>query len=202
MPEFRLKTKLLESGPKPVSLDMLHQFASPDDAMNYQINNLITSVTAERSHQEKYKRALFIGRFQPFHTGHLTQVLLAAEIAEHVILGIGSANIWNTPDNPFSAETRELLIWSALERYPQTKNKVSIVYINDFIGDDDEWLNETINKTGKVDVVVGNNRWVNDLLRTIGVPSIEKEFERTLFEGSRIRAALRANGWNLNKIRE
>src|SRR3989338_4597048 len=52
------------------------------------------------------KKALFIGRFQPFHLGHLSDVKLALKDFDEVIIAIGSSQESGTSDNPFSDDER------------------------------------------------------------------------------------------------
>ncbi|HTT35729.1 MAG TPA: nicotinamide-nucleotide adenylyltransferase [Thermoplasmata archaeon] len=61
-------------------------------------------------------RALLVGRFQPFHAGHLATVraVRAAHPDEPLILGIGSAQASYTLDNPFTAGERAEMIDRAL----------------------------------------------------------------------------------------
>jgi len=55
------------------------------------------------------QRALFIGRFQPFHKGHHHAITTAAE-EYTMVLGIGSAATSHTPENPLTAgERREVI---------------------------------------------------------------------------------------------
>ncbi len=59
--------------------------------------------------------ALFIGRFQPFHLGHLDAVRqIFADNIEFLIIGIGSAEQNLTPDNPFTAGERFTIIRQSL----------------------------------------------------------------------------------------
>ena len=48
-------------------------------------------------------RALYIGRFQPFHLGHLHIVKYILEVSKEVIIAIGSSGS-HTVHNPFTAE--------------------------------------------------------------------------------------------------
>ncbi|MEE9223682.1 MAG: nicotinamide-nucleotide adenylyltransferase [Thermoplasmata archaeon] len=59
--------------------------------------------------------ALFIGRFQPFHRGHLFMTRKILEDFDHLIIGVGSAQYSHTRDNPFSYEERSTMIGLALE---------------------------------------------------------------------------------------
>lgn len=60
-------------------------------------------------------RALFIGRFQPFHNGHLAMVKRILAGNEEVIIGIGSAQYSHTGDNPFTAGERYEMIKRTLD---------------------------------------------------------------------------------------
>ena len=49
--------------------------------------------------------ALFIGRFQPFHSGHVDAIKQISE--KEIIIGIGSSQYSGTDDNPYSFEERK-----------------------------------------------------------------------------------------------
>ena len=57
----------------------------------------------------KNKIALIVGRFQPFHKGHLFLIKKALTLADKVVIGIGSANIIDV-NNPIDFETRKKII--------------------------------------------------------------------------------------------
>lgn len=59
-------------------------------------------------------RALIVGRFQPFHNGHMESVRHVLEEFEDVIIGIGSAQYSHTPNNPFTGGERHLMISKAM----------------------------------------------------------------------------------------
>jgi nicotinamide-nucleotide adenylyltransferase len=61
-------------------------------------------------------RGLLVGRFQPFHKGHLAvvQAIRAAHPEEELILAIGSAQASFTRENPFTAAERYEMIAAAL----------------------------------------------------------------------------------------
>ena len=60
------------------------------------------------------RNALIIGRFQPFHNGHL-MVLKAMASKYSPVVAIGSAQLSHTADNPFTAGERYEMILSAVE---------------------------------------------------------------------------------------
>lgn len=65
---------------------------------------------APRSTDKPYDLAVYIGRFQPFHKGHLTVVENALKNAERLLILIGSANRATDTRNPFTYEEREKII--------------------------------------------------------------------------------------------
>lgn len=72
-------------------------------------------------------RALFIGRFQPFHNGHLEVLREISREYEPVIV-IGSSGVSHTPDDPFTAGERYLMITETLSQEPDF-GKYSIIPI-------------------------------------------------------------------------
>lgn len=58
--------------------------------------------------------ALLIGRFQPFHIGHLEVIKTISRQCVRLIVGIGSAQLSHTFENPFTAGERHLMINRAL----------------------------------------------------------------------------------------
>ena len=60
--------------------------------------------------RQKEVSALLIGRFQPFHNGHLEVVKSIAKECDRLIIGIGSAQLSHTFENPFTAGERHLMI--------------------------------------------------------------------------------------------
>jgi nicotinamide-nucleotide adenylyltransferase len=90
----------------------------------------------EKSMKEKI--GLYVGRFQPFHRGHLSIVREALEKCDRLIIAIGSAQESKTKKNPFTFEERRKFIWRSLKGMNE---KVIIVplYDRDKYGDDCTW---------------------------------------------------------------
>ncbi len=68
-------------------------------------------------------RGLLIGRFQPFHLGHLevAKHLRAQRPEEELVFGIGSSEESFTPENPFTAGERAEMIARALSEARVTR---------------------------------------------------------------------------------
>lgn len=82
--------------------------------------------------------ALFIGRFQPYHLGHLIATKWILEREEKLIVGIGSAQYSHTLENPFTAGERVEMILATLEE-EKLMNRCVIIPIPD-IGQHALWV--------------------------------------------------------------
>jgi nicotinamide-nucleotide adenylyltransferase len=96
---------------------------------------------------------LFIGRFQPFHIGHLMVVQGMTKVCGRIVIGIGSANQSKTPENPFSATDRKEMIQRAL----QAENIIPMFDV-EFVEfpdqtQDEAWTQMVLEKVGRVDKV-------------------------------------------------
>lgn len=97
-----------------------------------------------RSRMKKhYDTIFFIGRFQPFHKGHMSVVMQALE--EHTpndfIFIVGSTNKTGTPKNPFSfASVTEIIQRSLSSIKNDTHTVFDYVSVPDYTYNDSLWL--------------------------------------------------------------
>lgn len=84
---------------------------------------------------KKYDAIVFIGRFQPLHNAHVEIIRKAAELANKVIIVVGSANQPRTFKNPFSYAEREYLIQDTYE----FGTNLIVASNYDTIYNDDSW---------------------------------------------------------------
>jgi len=63
----------------------------------------------------KNERCLMIARFQPLHYGHLNVLKYCYEKCEEIIVVVGMASQSHTPENPFTAGERLLMIRESLK---------------------------------------------------------------------------------------
>jgi len=103
--------------------------------------------------------ALFIGRFQPFHLGHLDALQQIAKKYDTIKVGIGSSNESGTDKNPYDFETRVQMINSCSLEIPAN---LEFYPLPDF-GNDDKWLKNTLEVVGDFDTVFTGNPHVNKL---------------------------------------
>lgn len=133
-----------------------------------------------------YKIGLIIGRFQPFHNGHLYLLKEALKYADNIIIGIGSVNI-RDESNPFSQNQIEKMLQSVLENENWTDRVIQIFGIPDF-HDDMKWRQYILQHSERFDVVMGHNDWVARIFKKVQIPVIEIPFyKRELYEGIKIR---------------
>lgn len=132
------------------------------------------------------KVVLVVGRWQPFHLGHLDLIKRAIGLYGDVILGIGSSNKSNTWENPFTIEERISMIKACLNAEKLSK-KVSIVPIPD-VGNDELWLKLVQETIPGINVVITGNDWCRRIFSEAGYKVLPPRFFRKEFyNGTRIR---------------
>jgi len=128
---------------------------------------------------------LLIGRFQPFHLGHLDAVLFGLSRTDNLFIGIGSSNKSNERRNPFSAEERTEMIISSIES--SMIDRLKIFDIPD-VDNHEKWTFEIDQIVPKYDVVFTNDEFTKTLFekRKINVVSVVLK-DREKFSGTNIR---------------
>ena len=140
---------------------------------------------------KQYQTALFIGRFQPFHKGHLFSLLKCLEIAERVTIVVAKSNVSGTPDDPWDYKIRKMMV-CAVVRTEGLESKIERICSCPDDPSDKVWLGQIKKRAGKFDVVVSNNPWVLDLFKADGYITVESGlYNRDELEGVKIRALLR-----------
>lgn len=109
-------------------------------------------------------RALFLGRFQPFHKGHQSVIERIATDVDEIIIAIGSAQWSHDFKNPFTAGERIMMITHALERLALTKYVLPI----EDIQRNALYVSHIVSLTPPFDVVYSNNPLVKELFETAG----------------------------------
>jgi nicotinamide-nucleotide adenylyltransferase len=128
---------------------------------------------------------LLIGRFQPFHKGHLSAVSFGLSKVENLWIGIGSSNKSHEKKNPFTADERKEMIMSSLDS--ESLKRVKVFNVPD-IGDHEKWTHHVESIVPKYEVVFSNDDFTITLYRKRGVNIIEVPLlQRDLISGTRIR---------------
>jgi nicotinamide-nucleotide adenylyltransferase len=145
------------------------------------------------------KRGLYVGRFQPFHLGHLSAVKAVLEDADELIIVVGSAQYSHTVANPFTAGERLMMIRLALEEAGLDCRRVWVVPVPD-VHLHMLWVSALEGYTPKFDVVYSNEPLTRRLFVEAGyrVNGIQF-FERKIYSSTDIRAKM-ANGESWKKL--
>jgi nicotinamide-nucleotide adenylyltransferase len=102
------------------------------------------------------KRGLFVGRFQPFHKGHLEAIKDVLKEVDELGVVIGSAQYSHRKDNPFTAGERVTMIRKALEEAEIPAARWWIVPVPD-VHVHMVWVAEVVGYVPKFDVVYSND---------------------------------------------
>lgn len=134
---------------------------------------------------------LLIGRFQPFHLGHLDAVKFALSSVDELLIGIGSSNKFNEKRNPFTADERKEMIKSSLDE--STLGKIRIYYISD-VDNHEKWTYHVDEIVPKYDMVFSNDEFTHTLFGKRGIKVISVPLkQREVLSGTDIRVKIRDN---------
>lgn len=132
-------------------------------------------------------RALFVGRFQPFHYGHLYAIEKILEENDELILVVGSAQMSHEPDNPFTAGERIEMMRAALDQAQIPPERYLIIPIPDAPAHR-VWVSQVESQIPRFDLVYSNQPLTRRLLIEAGY--IVKHiplFKRGQYEATEIR---------------
>nr|MBD3197660.1 nicotinamide-nucleotide adenylyltransferase [Candidatus Lokiarchaeota archaeon]MBD3202054.1 nicotinamide-nucleotide adenylyltransferase [Candidatus Lokiarchaeota archaeon] len=157
-----------------------------EELLNREENSLFNEI----KHSKKDKQnnvALFIGRFQPLHHGHIYVLYRIFESHNMVKIGIGSSQLSHTADNPFTKEERKQFIKSALNKRSISSDKYQIYYIPD-IFNAQEWVDHVVSIVGSFSIVYSNSDWVRELFKNENYKIANKlSIFKNKYSGTRIR---------------
>ncbi len=136
---------------------------------------------------EDASRGLYIGRFQPPHTGHVYVIKSILKEVDEVIIGIGSAQISHTFENPFTAGERILMLKAALREEGIDLSKVYLIPIPD-IEMNYVWVRYVMMLVPPFNMVYTNNPLVKRLFTEAGFDvKTPPLFNRETYSGKLIR---------------
>ncbi len=141
---------------------------------------------------------LFIGRFQPFHIGHLMVVQGMTKVCGRIVIGIGSADQKGTSENPFSVADRKEMIQRALQEVDIIPMfDVEFIELPDH-AEDEEWTKMVLEKAGNVDKVWTGNEQTKACFE--GKVEIQWIKEVPGFDGTEIREMMKKGGYWEEKV--
>lgn len=122
---------------------------------------------------------MLIGRYQPFHTGHLHCVRYVLDKVAEVIIAIGSAQFSHTLHNPFTAGERVTMIRLAMDEAKIDASKYYLIPIRD-LRIHDLWVPHLVSQTPRFEVVFSNEPITSRLFKEAGfrvepIPFLDRE---------------------------
>jgi nicotinamide-nucleotide adenylyltransferase len=138
---------------------------------------------------------LLIGRFQPFHKGHLEAIDFGLSQVESLWVGIGSSNKSHEKRNPFTADERKEMILSSLDS--KKLERIKIFFVPD-TGDHEKWTYHVDSIVPPYDVVFSNDEFTITLYKERRKNVIEVPlFQRDVISGTNIRQMIASdNDWS------
>lgn len=102
------------------------------------MSNLSNVGTPARAEYHCAHLAVFIGRFQPFHNGHLSVVTSALRTADTLVILVGSAGQPRGYFNPFTFEERKEMILASLPE--NQRQRVLVLPLLDWTYNNTRWV--------------------------------------------------------------
>jgi nicotinamide-nucleotide adenylyltransferase len=140
------------------------------------------------------KRGIYIGRFQPFHLGHLHAVKYGFSKVSELIIGIGSAQYSHTLENPFTAGERFTMVKLALDEAGINRSSYFIIPIPD-AEIHKTWVSYVVSQTPNFDIVFSNEALTIRLFKEAGF-TVERIplLNRDEYSATEIRKRILENG--------
>ncbi|WP_414837621.1 adenylyltransferase/cytidyltransferase family protein [Candidatus Nanosalina sp. VS9-1] len=134
-------------------------------------------------------KAVFLGRFQPFHRGHRKVIEDYRDEFDDFCIGIGSTDEERTEDNPLNFEERKELIEAC---YPD----LEIVGIDDEEKTDEGnriWMEKVKKKTG-ADIVISQNPLVRKIVEDFPGLELEEQdlHDPKIYSGTAVRRRIKS----------
>ena len=137
------------------------------------------------------KKGLVLGRFQPFHLGHLELIKSIVNEQIEPLICIGSAQHSHSEENPFTVDERKKMIEEVMK---DLNCKYSIFGIPD-INNYDLYVSHLKTFVPSFDMVYSGNPIVQRLFAEAGYTVVKVNmFNREAWEGSSIRLAMKEDG--------
>jgi nicotinamide-nucleotide adenylyltransferase len=141
-------------------------------------------------------RGLYVGRFQPFHLGHLEAIKEVLNDADELVVVIGSAQYSHNINNPFTAGERLVMIRRALQEAGIDQSRLWVVPVPD-VHLHMLWVSALEGYTPHFNIVYSNEPLTRRLFTEAGykVKSI-RFFQRKLYTSTLVRERmLKGESW-------
>ncbi len=113
-------------------------------------------------------RAVFLGRFQPLHLGHLNAFRYVLERSDEVVIIVGSAQYSHTTRNPFTAGERITMVRLALREAKIDPERYYIIPVRD-LHIHKMWVAHVVSQSPEFSIVYSNEPLTSTLFREEGI---------------------------------
>ncbi len=133
------------------------------------------------------RRALFPGRFQPIHWGHVKVIQWALTQVDELVVGIGTAQESHTVINPFTAGERVIMVKEALKEVGVDLSRIYIIPIPDILMNS-VWPYYVQMYVPRFQYGIARNPLVLRLFKDAGIkPLVPPPYDRGKYSSTRIR---------------
>lgn len=132
-------------------------------------------------------RALYVGRFQPPHKGHLKAVEYIMSEADEIAIVIGSSQESHSLYNPFTAGERIVMLRAALNELKIDSSKCYLIPVPD-ASMHSLWVSEVTAYSPPFNIVYSNEPLTLRLFKESGIKAKKIPlFERKLYSSTEVR---------------
>ena len=137
---------------------------------------------------------LYIGRFQPFHLGHLEAVKYILGKVDEIVIVVGSAHSSHTLENPFTAGERIQMVRLGLREAKIDANRYTVLPLPD-AEFHKVWVAHLLSQAPGFDVVFTNEPLTGRLLKEAGM-KVERipMFNRASYSATGVRKRILGSG--------
>lgn len=137
---------------------------------------------------------LYVGRFQPFHLGHLEAVQYILTQVDDLVIVVGSAQHSHTLENPFTAGERITMVRLALEDAKVDARRYLVMPLPD-AEFHKVWVSHLLSQTPEFQTAFTNEPLTGRLLKEAGL-RVEKIpfYHRELYTSTEVRKRMLNNG--------
>lgn len=139
-------------------------------------------------------RGIFIGRFQPFHLGHIAAIKFAFKKVDELAIVVGSAQASYESQNPFTAGERISMIKDSLNADSMIDCKKTLIIPVPDTNIHSSWTHSVDMLVPKYDIVFTNNTFTGYLFVQRNIEVTEpKLLNRSDLSGTEIRRRMMKN---------
>ncbi len=139
-------------------------------------------------------RAIYVGRFQPVHWGHVRVIEWSLERFDELIVVVGSAQDSYSLKNPFTAGERVEMLERVLRWLGIDESRYRIVPVQD-IAMNFVWVRYLVMLLPRFDYAVARNPLVTSLFSDYGIRVVTPPFfERERYNATRVRELMLNGG--------